>query len=100
MPVHCPASVLLLLFFVPGRRPREPRLNPTNRLPTLITVQISPTIRGGGKLHPSSLLIIGRHIEPTAKVATQKPIAHKMMNMILFIISPELFARETAVQDY
>jgi hypothetical protein len=76
---------LLALFFVPGRRPREPRLNPTNGLAIEISDQISPTRRGGGKLHPSSLLNIGRHMEPTIKVTTKKMTAHKMMNMVRFI---------------
>jgi hypothetical protein len=70
---------------VPGRIPREPRLNPISGLPKHIIVKISPTNRGGGKLHPSILLSIERHIEPTIKATTQNITAHKIINMARFI---------------
>jgi len=49
--------VLLVLFFVPGRIPREPRLNPTSGLPIDITAQISPTCIGRGYLNQRSLFL-------------------------------------------
>jgi hypothetical protein len=42
-PIRHHLCVLLVIFFVPGRMPREPRLNPTSGLPKEITAQAIPT---------------------------------------------------------
>ena len=86
---HLSALPLLVFFFVPGRMPREPRLNATSGLPIEITAQTIATPTGMiGKFQPSILQSIGRHIEPTITVAIKKTTAHKSMNMTLFINAP------------
>ena len=65
--------------------PREPRLNPTSGLPKHITAQISPTNIGTGHDIMPANLSIRKTIAPAIKVAIQKPSAHKMMNIALFM---------------
>jgi hypothetical protein len=78
---------VFLYFCVPGRIPREPRLNPSSGLPKHITAQISPTNieKGGYDIIPANLRI-GKIIVPAINVITKKPNAHKMMNIALFML--------------